>query len=89
MLKLEEEFWKTKYRITWLQQGDSNTRFFHTSTLNRRSNKITILYDHTGAPFTDPEQIRDHILDFYSNLYNTDYTSTLLPSTLTTTVGLT
>lgn len=36
ILKLEEDFWKLKSRIYWLNDGDSNTYFFHLSTLNRR-----------------------------------------------------
>ena len=31
--KLEEEFWATKLRITWLVEGDRNTGFYHTSAL--------------------------------------------------------
>ncbi|KAH7840407.1 hypothetical protein Vadar_016441 [Vaccinium darrowii] len=38
----EEEFWRQKSRINWLQQGDKNTGFFHASVLQRRTrNRIT------------------------------------------------
>ncbi|KAK4728133.1 hypothetical protein R3W88_021121 [Solanum pinnatisectum] len=44
ILKMEEEFWKLKSRINWLNEGDAKTKFFHTSTLNcRRRNKILSL----------------------------------------------
>ena len=33
VLKLEEEFWAMKSRITWLVEGDKNTAFYQTSAL--------------------------------------------------------
>ena len=42
ILKLKEELWAMKSRITWLVEGDRNTSFFYTSTLvHRRRNRIT------------------------------------------------
>lgn len=44
LLLVEKEFWKTKSRISWICDGDANTRFFHTSNLTRRRrNRITYL----------------------------------------------
>lgn len=46
MEKLEEEYWRTKSRILWLQAGDKNTRYFHSKTKQRRHiNRITFLQD--------------------------------------------
>lgn len=36
ILKMEEDFWKMKSRINCRNEGDTNTKFFHTSTLIRR-----------------------------------------------------
>lgn len=36
ILKSEEDYWKLRSRINWLNQRDANTNFFHTTTLNRR-----------------------------------------------------
>lgn len=30
-LKLEETYWKQKSKIKWLNDGDANNRFFHSS----------------------------------------------------------
>lgn len=50
ILKLEEEFWALKSRITWLNEGDANTKYFHLSTLQRcRKNRITALQRVIGA----------------------------------------
>ena len=35
VLKLEEEYWAIKSRITWLDKGDRNIAFYHTSALVR------------------------------------------------------
>lgn len=49
ILKIKEDLWKLKSRINWLTDGDANTKFFHTSTLNRRRRKrILSPKDDTG-----------------------------------------
>ena len=41
ILKLKENFWALKSRVSWVVKGDRNTKFFHTTTLvHRRYNKI-------------------------------------------------
>ncbi|KAF7832197.1 reverse transcriptase [Senna tora] len=46
ILDLEEELWASKARLDWLQLGDSNTTFFHSSVINRRrKNKISAIKD--------------------------------------------
>jgi hypothetical protein len=37
----EETLWHQKYRIRWLKEGEWNTKFFHRTTIVRRThNKI-------------------------------------------------
>lgn len=49
VLKLEEEFWKLKSRIQWIQDGDANTKIFHLTTLQRRrKNRIFSIRDEAG-----------------------------------------
>ncbi|XP_019094821.1 PREDICTED: uncharacterized protein LOC104757764 isoform X2 [Camelina sativa] len=55
--RMEEEYWKTKSRIQWLQAGDRNTNFFHTKTKQRRNhNRITALADAHGKIWTTEEE---------------------------------
>lgn len=42
----DELFWHQRPRIKWLTEGDSNSRFFHQTTIQRmRFNKIEKLQD--------------------------------------------
>lgn len=43
ILKLEEHFSKLKSRISWLQEGGTNTRLFHLSTRKRRRHNTLLL----------------------------------------------
>lgn len=76
LLKFEEDFWKEKSRINWLLQGDSNTKFFHASTLNkRRRNRILALKNESGNWIEDQDEVFRHITDFFSNMYTTNHLS--------------
>lgn len=49
ILQNEEDFWKLKSEVDWLCQGDANTKFFRTTTLNiRRRNRILRLTNEVG-----------------------------------------
>lgn len=74
MLYYEEIFWKTKSKISWLTEGDANTRFFHVSTINRRrKNRIHLLRDEVGNEFLSQEDIRNHTTSFFTKLYTTEH----------------
>ncbi|CAA0811146.1 Unknown protein, partial [Striga hermonthica] len=69
----EEMFWQQKARLKWLKEGDSNTRFFHTLTLQRtRFNAITRLLTSRGQAVTNQEDIASHIAEFYKNLFSSE-----------------
>lgn len=74
VLRLEEEFWKLKSRVNWLNNGDANTRFFHLTTLKRRiRNHITALKDTNGNWINDEHQLKSMITNFYNDLYQTSH----------------
>lgn len=71
LLALEEELWASKARLDWLNLGDSNTSFFHSSVLQRRrSNKILCLKNNVGEWVQDPLGVKFVILDFFSSLFS-------------------
>lgn len=73
LLKDEEDFWKLKSRIQWIEDGDANTRFFHTSTIKRRRrNKIIALADSAGNWFFEKNEVHNIIYNHFQSIYRTD-----------------
>lgn len=71
--RLEEEYWRTKSRILWLQAGDKNTKYFHSKTKQRRHiNRITCLQDDQGKLFSTAKDIRKHVEHYFRSLYTSN-----------------
>ena len=71
----EEIMWKQRSKITWLTEGDRNTRFFHLRvSQRRRRNYISKLKNQDGQ-FTD-NQVKMGVMatDFYRTLYTSEGT---------------
>lgn len=73
ILRQEEDFWKLKYRVQWLNEGDDNTKFFHTTTVHRRhKNRILGLIDIIGNWSLDQEVITSTIINHFKDAYSTE-----------------
>lgn len=49
ILNREEDFWKMKSRVQWINERDANTKLFHIATTNRRrKNRIIGWHDTVG-----------------------------------------
>ncbi|KAL7262201.1 hypothetical protein ACSBR1_000556 [Camellia fascicularis] len=69
----EEVLWYQKSRNNWLTLGDNNTKFFHISTLSkRRKLKIHVLKDDCGTWISNTNDLKVHIRDHFSNLFQHD-----------------
>jgi hypothetical protein len=78
ILNLEEDFWALKSRVGWEVEGDRNTKFFHTSTIARRShNKIVRIRNSVGDWITESALISQHIQKGFSELFTTSHISSL------------
>ena len=68
----EEEYWKQRSRIQWLQSGDRNSSFFHAITRGRRQiNAFSILEDEHGAIYETEEDIVATISKYYQSIFTT------------------
>lgn len=75
ILKHENEFWMLKSSINWLMKGNRSTKFFPTSTLNRRRRNIITSLQENGIWLYDQLDIKGAIISFYKSLFTTDHQS--------------
>lgn len=69
----EEVLQSHRSRVKWLQEGDSNTKFYHQSTVQRRhQNKVLCLKEETGMWEEEEEKIHKLFIEFYTNLFKTE-----------------
>eukprot|EP00253_Pinus_taeda_P010319 PITA_10319 len=62
----EETLWKQKSRIQWLKEGEMNTKFFHRTALDRRSNnRILELKSETGEMLKNHNEISARLTDHF------------------------
>ena len=70
-LEREELKWKQKSRELWLKEGDSNSKFFHASTLIfRRRNFISEIKLDSGQWIHTREDIEQYFTSKFQMLYN-------------------
>ena len=71
-LEKEDAMWCQRSRLTWFQEGDRNTRFFHTKTSARyKKNLIEGLMDANGVWQEEEQIIEEIVVDYYKNLFTT------------------
>ncbi|PNX71458.1 ribonuclease H, partial [Trifolium pratense] len=71
-LNRQEAFWQEKARVKWHLEGDRNTKYFHRLAKIKTSTKlITTLQDGDNV-LIDPNQIAEHVVKYYKNLFGTN-----------------
>ncbi|CAN0825964.1 hypothetical protein LINGRAHAP2_LOCUS548 [Linum grandiflorum] len=64
-------FWSQRARSDWLNLGDRNSSFFHASTIQRQhKNTIKKLKIAEDTWVEEEEKIKDHIINFFKNLFS-------------------
>ena len=78
MLGKEEKMWRQRSRISWLAQGDRNTKYFHgRATQRQRRNHISRLSDGGGGWLETNEEIAGMMIEYYTTLFSTSHPSNL------------
>jgi hypothetical protein len=73
LLYKEELLWLQRSRISWLKEGDRNTRFFHQKTVWRaRRNKIKKLKDDDGVWKDVPTDMERMATSYFKELFTRD-----------------
>ncbi|XP_074318592.1 uncharacterized protein LOC141655409 [Silene latifolia] len=69
MTEARDSFLAQKSKIHWLQQGDTNSSYFHGMIKKRRNgNRVMMIEDRTGHLCDTPEQIQNAFLEYYQGL---------------------
>ncbi|XVE77314.1 hypothetical protein DITRI_Ditri13aG0052400 [Diplodiscus trichospermus] len=63
---------KEKSRIKWLEEGDKNLEFFHKFVGRMRLLRHLLHLRIQGELVSDPNIITNHVVSFYSDLFNED-----------------
>ncbi|XP_075640498.1 uncharacterized protein LOC142612269 [Castanea sativa] len=72
LMDRETRLWSQRPRVLWLQNGDSNSKFFHNKETQRfRKNTILGINDRGGNWQVQPNLIGDIIVDFFGELFTT------------------
>lgn len=90
LLVKEELMWKQRSRALWLQEGDKNSKFFHSRATHRyRRNKIVEIKNSEGVVCSDKESISNTFIDYYQALFTSSQPNNLdaalddIPRTIT------
>ena len=67
----EEIFWRQRSRVSWLSEGDRNTKFYHACASQRkRANQINGLKDENDIMQSDQLVISNIAVEYFHQLFN-------------------
>ncbi|KAL6130571.1 hypothetical protein ACLB2K_068950 [Fragaria x ananassa] len=77
-LEIEEAIWRQRSRVTWLEEGDRNTKFFHGYARGRgKKNKVLGVNDNSGVWLESEEAVQKAFSDHFQNLFTSEGCSNL------------
>jgi hypothetical protein len=70
LLKQEEETWRQKRRITWLNSGDKNTKFFHAfANFRKKTNTIWEIRKEDGSVETKHKDLEKEVVTYFEKMF--------------------
>lgn len=70
---IEENFWKQKVRVEWLDVGEKNTKYFHSLVKQRRIKSVIHKIQVEGRNWlTEEEDIATETVRYFSSLFIKD-----------------
>jgi hypothetical protein len=73
LLLREEIMWRQRSRITWLKEGDQNTKYFHRRATSRaKKNRIKTLKTVDDKILQSKEEILEYSRDYFLDLFTKD-----------------
>ena len=73
LLYREEMMWLQRARLSWLKEGDRNTKYFHSKAVWRaRKNKIRKLVDDVGTIHEDEATMQQMATNYFKKLFSAD-----------------
>ncbi|XP_075074555.1 uncharacterized protein LOC142162138 [Nicotiana tabacum] len=85
---IEERILRQKSRVTWIDYGDSNSKYFYAQLKIRASkNNITTVYNDIGVKITDPKAVEKEFTNFFTQLMGKDTRLKPCPNTRFIKVG--
>ena len=70
LLEKEEVYWQECSRVSWMKEGDKNTKIFHAQCNERRQQNFTKgLRDEHGVWQTDKSWVADIAIDYFQKIF--------------------
>lgn len=73
MLSRQECFWQEKAKLNWHLHEERNTKYFHIIAKIKTSTKTITSLNDGEQVITNQSQISEHIIDYYKNLFCTNF----------------
>ena len=72
-IKRKEMYWAQNSRITWLKEGDRNTKFFHAIASNKRRKNSISSIEIEGQAVEDPYLIKKEATVFFKGIFKEEH----------------